>query len=80
MRIFRELTATLGLFRKPVAAKSSPDDGLTSSLMELLIQLRAEARKSKNFALADQIRKSLTEIGVVLEDRADGTGWSRKEK
>ena len=78
--VFRELTATMGLFRKPVAVKEAADDGLASSLMELLIQLRAEARKSKNFALADQIRKSLTEIGVVLEDRADGTGWSKKEK
>ena len=78
VRIFRELTSTLGLFRKPMAVKSSADDSLTNSLMALLIQLRAEARKSKNFALADQIRKSLTEIGVVLEDRADGTGWSKK--
>jgi cysteinyl-tRNA synthetase len=78
VRIFRELTATLGLFRQPLAAKSSADDGLVNSLMTLLIQLRAEARKSKNFALADQIRKSLTEIGVLLEDRADGTGWSKK--
>ncbi len=37
--------------------------------MQLLIDLRAEARKSKNFALGDQIRKRLTEMGVTLEDR-----------
>jgi cysteinyl-tRNA synthetase len=43
--------------------------------MQLLIDLRAEARKAKNFAMADQIRKRLTEIGVTLEDRAGGTGW-----
>jgi cysteinyl-tRNA synthetase len=44
-------------------------------LMQLLIELRAELRKAKNFALADQIRKRLGELGVTLEDRPGGTGW-----
>jgi cysteinyl-tRNA synthetase len=45
--------------------------------MQLLIDLRAEARKAKNFALGDQIRARLAakEIGITLEDRAGGTGW-----
>ena len=43
--------------------------------MQLLIDLRAEARKAKNFALADQIRQRLGQIGVTLEDRPGGTGW-----
>jgi cysteinyl-tRNA synthetase len=43
--------------------------------MQLLLDLRAEARKAKNFALADQIRKRLTDLGVTLEDRPGGTGW-----
>ena len=47
------------------------------SLMQLLIELRAEARKAKNFAQADLIRKRLTELSVTLEDRAGGTGWRR---
>jgi cysteinyl-tRNA synthetase len=45
--------------------------------MQLLIRLRHEARASRNFALADNIRKGLTEIGVTLEDRPDGTGWRK---
>ena len=49
-----------------------------SLLMQLFIKLRAEARASKNFALADGIRKGLTEIGVTLEDRADGTIWRQE--
>jgi len=77
-RTFRELAATLGLFRDKIEAKSTADDGLVGKLMELLIDLRAEARKTKNFAAADKIRKTLTELGIVLEDRADGTLWSRK--
>jgi cysteinyl-tRNA synthetase len=43
--------------------------------MQLLIDLRAEARKGKNFALADQIRQRLGQMGVTLEDRPGGTGW-----
>jgi cysteinyl-tRNA synthetase len=45
--------------------------------MALMIRLRNEARASKNFALADSIRKGLTEIGVTLEDRPDGTLWRK---
>jgi cysteinyl-tRNA synthetase len=45
--------------------------------MELLIKLRQEARAGKNFAMADRIRDGLGEIGITLEDRADGTGWRK---
>ncbi len=73
--VLRELSQILGLFREPVAAGPAADDRLVSGLMQLLIDLRAEARKAKNFALADQIRKRLGEVGVTLEDRPGGTGW-----
>ncbi|HZY85192.1 MAG TPA: DALR domain-containing protein, partial [Gemmataceae bacterium] len=45
------------------------------ALMQALIARRAEARKAKNFAVADQVRKRLGELGVTLEDRAGGTSW-----
>jgi cysteinyl-tRNA synthetase len=74
------LSQILGVFTQ-APAKAKTDDAseqLVSGVMQLLIDLRAEARKSKNFALGDQIRKRLVELGVTLEDRPSGTIW-RKE-
>lgn len=49
--------------------------GLEEGLIQLLIDLRTAARKNKDYATSDAIRNRLAEIGVVLEDRPDGTGW-----
>jgi cysteinyl-tRNA synthetase len=72
----KNLGQILGLFR----ARREPvrEDGLVDDLMKLVISLRNDARKNKNFALADAIRKGLTEMGVTLEDRSDGTVWRRE--
>jgi len=78
---FRELGATLGLFRQAVdkpGAAAAADDGLVGKLMELVIELRAGARGKKDFATADRIRQVLGEVGIVLEDRPGGTEWTRK--
>ncbi len=74
----RELTGTLGLFCKPAEEKVPGGDDLAGKLMKLLIDLRNEARKKKDFATADRIRNTLSEIGVALEDRPGGTEWTRK--
>ncbi len=75
--ILRELGLTLGLFREPPAEKSATgSDALTEKLMSLLIELRANAKKAKDFAAADTIRNRLKELGIALEDRPDGTIWS----
>jgi cysteinyl-tRNA synthetase len=72
----KNLGQILGLFRiRP--ERSSTDDSLTDGLMKLLIQLRNDARKTKNFPLADAVRNGLTALGVTLEDRADGTTWRK---
>jgi cysteinyl-tRNA synthetase len=73
--VLRELSQILGLFWEPLAAPKTGEDQLVGQLVQLLIDLRAEARKSKNFALADQIRKRLGELNITLEDRPGGTGW-----
>ena len=73
--ILKEMTQILGLFREAHKPTKTADDGLTPALMELLVKLRAQLRKEKNFALADGIRKDLATLGVALEDRPDGTRW-----
>lgn len=45
--------------------------------IEALIEQRNEARKQRNFALADQIRDQLKEQGIILEDTAQGVRWKR---
>ena len=76
-KVLRELSSVLGLFRTPPPEPAAAaNDALTGKLMSLLIDLRAEARKKKDFATSDQIRKRLTEIGVTLEDRPSGTEWT----
>jgi len=72
----RELAATLGLFRSPpTAAGGGKSDALVAGLMQLVLDIRAASRKNKDFATADRIRDTLTELGITLEDRPDGTGW-----
>ena len=45
--------------------------------IEKMIQERQAARKAKNFALADEIRNKLLEMGIVLEDTREGVKWKR---
>jgi cysteinyl-tRNA synthetase len=78
MLTLRELTGVLGLFLTPPPQTGGADEGLVAKLMELVIEIRANARKAKDFATADLVRNKLTEAGIVLEDRPDGTGWSKK--
>jgi cysteinyl-tRNA synthetase len=73
--VLKELSQILGIFLEPVDHPSEADNHHLSNLMQIVIDLRAEARKSRNFALADQIRQRLGKIGITLEDRPDGTGW-----
>ncbi len=74
----KELANILGIFQAPPAAVGGSDD-LTAKLMPLVIELRANARKSKNFAVADKIRDGIAPLGIVLEDRAGGTEWTQAQ-
>ncbi len=75
VKTLRELTAILGLFKTVPTNRGGGGDSLTPKLMQLLIDLRAEARARKDFALGDRIRAGLTDAGVTLEDRKGVTVW-----
>jgi cysteinyl-tRNA synthetase len=74
----KELSQILGTFEEAPASGDNGSDQLVGGLVQLLIDVRAEARKAKNFALGDQIRRRLGQLGITLEDRPGGTGWRRE--
>jgi len=47
-------------------------------LINLIIQLRTEARKQKLWEFSDKIRDGLKNIGIIIEDKKDGTSWRRE--
>ena len=52
--------------------------GLTDEKIEALVADRTQAKKQRNFTLADSIRDELSARGVVIEDSKDGVRWKRK--
>ncbi|HVJ86494.1 MAG TPA: cysteine--tRNA ligase [Caulifigura sp.] len=77
LTLLKELSNTLGVFRVAPAKSGGADDGLVDGLMQLILDIRADSRKNKNFAVADKIRDALKNLKVVVEDRPDGVRWSR---
>ena len=57
--------------------KAKTEAELLDADIEKLIEERQQARKDKNFARADEIRNSLLEQGIILEDTREGVRWKR---
>lgn len=72
---FLELGQVLGLFE---ASQGQEESGLTEKLMNVIIEVRQEARSRKDWATADSIRNKLGEVGIVLEDTPQGVRWKQK--
>lgn len=68
--LFTELADVLGLLY-------SKKDEMLDSDIEALIEERNEARKSRNFARADEIRDMLKSMNIILEDTKDGVKWHK---
>lgn len=56
----------------------SPEHAALEALIAEQLNARAEARKAKDFAKADQIRDALTEAGIAIEDGPQGSTWTLK--
>lgn len=77
LTLLKELSNVVGVFRQPQKKDSAADDAFVNGLMDLILEIRKEARASKNWGLADQIRNKLTELKVTIEDGKEGVRWTR---
>ncbi len=75
--IYKELLSTYGLFEG--AQDSSEGNKTMDQLLQLIIDLRDEARKNKDYAMSDKIRDGLSELNILLEDSPKGTIWKYKK-
>lgn len=73
----KALVVEFGVELEPAASDASSP---IAPLIDSLTAYRRKVRKEKNFALADQVRNRLADLGVTLEDRPDGTRWKVEPK
>ena len=74
--LLKELGGVLGL---TFQTADSADNVAAQPFIELLIQVRTKLRESNQYELADNIRDRLQEMGVALEDSAQGTTWQYRQ-
>jgi cysteinyl-tRNA synthetase len=73
---YRELgDAVLGLVPDELGGAGGGTAGLADDLMRVLLAMRAEFRARKEWARSDALRDQLTQLGIALEDGAEGTRW-----
>ncbi len=48
---------------------------ITGDLIEMILQLRSDAKSNRDFKTADRIRNELTDLGITIKDRKDGADW-----
>jgi cysteinyl-tRNA synthetase len=72
--LLKELSEVLGLTLKGTEKAS----GDSEPFIQLLLDTRNGLRKAKQYQLADDIRKRLDDLGVVIEDTAGGTTWKAR--
>lgn len=72
------LNAAFETYSSILGINVKEDNKLDDSYIENLIAEREQARKDRNFALADKIRDDLKEQGIVLEDTKQGVRWKKQ--
>lgn len=77
LAFFEEMNAIFDVI-VPVEEEAAADDGLANDLLEMVMTLRTNARKNKDWGTADFIRDELKNLGIVIEDTPDGPRWKKE--
>jgi cysteinyl-tRNA synthetase len=76
-QLLRKLGRFLGILENDSESYLKQGTEISNADIENKIQQRNSARDSKDFALSDQIRDELSQLGIVLEDSTTGTTWRK---
>ncbi|MFA6483312.1 MAG: cysteine--tRNA ligase, partial [Bacteroidales bacterium] len=73
IQTFRQLLFDILGLREEI--KTGSESNILPQVMEMILNMRQEAKKNKDFALSDRIRDELGKIGISVKDRKDGADW-----
>lgn len=74
-KIYKTMASIIGIFEDEENADGSAE--LVNGLVDLIIEIRQDARANKDWATADKIRDSLKALGITLEDSPKGVRWKK---
>ncbi|GBF35724.1 cysteinyl-tRNA synthetase [Desulfocucumis palustris] len=84
LEVIKTFNSVLGLFKTDRAggiileAQSGADSALVEGLIDIIINMRQEARARKDYAMADSLRNQLGKLGIILEDTPKGVRWKKQ--
>ena len=68
----------LGLIDEGAGGAAEGSEDLASNLLDLLVEMRSNAKANKDWDSADKIRNTLSELGVTIKDSKEGSTWSHE--
>ncbi|MDD2430156.1 MAG: cysteine--tRNA ligase [Firmicutes bacterium] len=75
LSLLQALGNILGILKEEEPKETVLEESLVDDVLDILLEIRQDAKTEKNWALSDRIRDKLASVGIVLEDTAQGTRW-----